>query len=30
LQIWSDALWTEKENAIDTEELMEKLRMFGL
>ena len=30
LQIWSDTLWTEKENAIDTEELMEKLRMFGL
>ena len=30
MQIWSDVLWTEKENAIDTEELMEKLRMFGL
>ena len=30
LQIWSDVLWTEKENSIDTEELMEKLRLFGL
>lgn len=29
-QIWSDVLWAEKESSIDTEELMEKLRMFGL
>ena len=30
LQIWSDKLWEEKENAIDTEALMEQLRQLGL
>ena len=30
LQIWSDQLWEEKENAIDTEALMEQLRQLGL
>ena len=30
LQIWSDNLWQEKENAIDTAALMEQLRQLGL
>ena len=30
LQIWSDGLWEEKENAIDTAALMEQLRQLGL
>ena len=30
LQIWSDALWSEKENAMDTAALMEQLRQLGL
>ena len=30
LQIWSDGLWEEKENAIDTAVLMEQLRQLGL
>ena len=30
LQIWSDNLWEEKENAIDTAVLMEQLRQLGL
>ena len=30
LQIWSDKLWEEKENTIDTEALMEQLRQLGL
>ena len=30
LQIWSDALWSEKENTMDTAALMEQLRQLGL